>query len=307
MLIGVPHLLALGHRSCYELKPWALQTLLFEPNVDWSGDWDFGRNPSREEYTTVGFCMVTLTLVCTEAKLPGRPDDLDMEFCVPNAGDYSTWEQVERIITECRRIHEFDLDHRYAVIWRMILSILYHQQPNHLPLPSVHRLAFASIMDSPIPYRTSADSFVRCCLTSSQLATYLSGDWTGWSKDLSGYQGHTIPPPLENIHFVVSSPHPPYAANIIALVSSSTGTDGWGPFTLEGTVSVDGEIWLRKRYAEHLRGNAWSREGGLWTYRGVSTPFGISGVFEVGRGPHLYFEGYFWLWKNEWSHDWPTS
>ena len=265
------------------------------------------RNSSPGIYITVGFCMVLLTLVCMEARPLGSSDEIRLQFCLPNAGEYSISDHIEYYIMDCQKIAEFDLDHCYSIIWRLILSIITCQRPDHTPLPSVHRLPLASALGSPIPFRTSANVFVRSCLSSSQLATYFSGDWTGWSYDHGHYQGHPIPPPMEDLYFTVESPHPPYAADVIALVSSSTGRDGWGPFTLEGTVSVNGEVWLSKLYAEHLRGNPWAREGGLWTYRGVVTPFGISGVFLTVKGPHPTFQGYFWIWKKEWSHDWPSS
>jgi hypothetical protein len=45
---GLPHLIALGHLSSLELKPWTLQRLLFAPDTDF-GD---GNQPKKNPYTS---------------------------------------------------------------------------------------------------------------------------------------------------------------------------------------------------------------------------------------------------------------
>ncbi|KAJ4299042.1 hypothetical protein N0V90_004286 [Kalmusia sp. IMI 367209] len=321
----LPQLIALGHVSCLSVKPWTLQRLLFKPESNWWDDSvgafpDARRNPCTQEYTTVGFCMLALLLIYMET-IPRIADDstdqqtdLGEQFCLPEPNAYYIWEQIDWLLMDTHDIRDFNLTDKYCVILRLIFVIWASQRSSHTPFPSLHRIPLSATLGSPIPFHTSPDIFYDIHLSGSQLLDYLSGEWLGWCKDLSGWQASEVPPPFKNIHFTVRDSHPPYSADIIALVSSPTGEDGWGPFTLEGTVSVEGEIWLTKLYAKHLRQDRYSRTGTTWRYRGAITPFGISGAFEEDTGIHppsgrlvRRRQGFFWLWKTDWCHDWPRE
>lgn len=263
--------------------------------------------------------MLTLLLIWVETKpvLPAGADDVHVEdisgnFCIPEPFGYSILEDLDWLLKEPYHIEDFDLDDRYSVILRLLFSTWYKRRSHHTPYPSVHRLPFASTLGSPIPFSTPAGVFTRCCPSGLELTSYLDGDWLGWCRDSGRYQGHPIPPPSENIHFKISHPHPPYASSIAALISSATGNDAWGAFTLEGTVSTDGEVSLKKVYAEQQLYFLSSEQGATYRYRGGITPFGISGMFEKEIRYHTCGlrrqpEGHFWFWKKDWSLEWPIT
>lgn len=319
-MLGLPHLIALGHLSSFELKPWTLQRLLFALDTVWEGVDQAKRNPCTSEYIAAGFCMLTLMLMWVETKpsiskdSTGEQENIGEQFCLPGPNDYCIWDQMDWLLMEASDIREFDLDDRYSVILRLMFQIWFSHRSHHTPFPSVHLLPFAAALDSPVPFRTPANAPVRQSMSRVQLASYLSGEWHGWCSDLGRFDGPRIQPRLEGINFDVSEPHPPYAADIVALVSSSSGEDRSGSFTLEGTVSIDGEVWLRQLYAEHQRGDPYSRTAAIWRYRGVITPFGIAGPHEQDNSHHNHSGrsvrdrgGFFWLWKEDWTHDWPSA
>ena len=318
----LPHLLALGHKSCLELKPWSFQRLLFEPDADWE-DPDFSngkpwRNQSASEYVCIGFCIVLLILVLAEGN-PGLNDihavhDLLEDFCLPRPNACYIGEQLDWLLMEAGDIREFDLKDRYSVILRTIFSIWCSFNLEETPLPSIHRMPVAWTLQMPVPFRTPAEAFSAFHLSTNQLVEYLSGEWVGGGKDIKGFgpQGTTMPPPSTDICFEVQSSPTPCDSDIIALIHSSTGQDGYGSFSMEGTVSTEGEVWLTKLYAEELRKVKYSPQSPTFRFRGVITPFGISGVWEEDEGIHptngkpmRSRRGFFWLWKKEWTHEWP--
>ncbi|KAK7185813.1 hypothetical protein PSPO01_08063 [Paraphaeosphaeria sporulosa] len=316
----LPHLIALGHSSSLELKPWTLQRLLFAPDTSWGDGDQAKKNPCSSEYIAAGFCMLTSMLMWVETKHSISDDstreqeNIGEQFCLPEPNDYYVWDQMEWLLEEAWEIRDFDLDDRYSVVLRLMFQIWFYHRSHHTPFPSVHLLPFAAVVGSPIPFRTPDNFLTRHCIPRAQLDAYLSGEWLGWCSSFGGPDFPKIQPRLQGIHFVISESHPPYAADIVALISSSSGKDRWGPFILEGTVSIDGEVWLRQRYAESLRGDIYSRPAAIWRYRGVITPFGIAGPheqdnshrFASGRSARSR-DGFFWLWKKDWTHDWPSA
>jgi hypothetical protein len=317
---GLPHLIALGHLSSLELKPWTLQRLLFAPDTDFGDGNQPKKNPYTSEYIAAGFCMLTLMLMWMETKpsisegSESEQEDISEQFCLPDPNAYFVWERMDCVLEEACDIRDFELDDRYSIVLRLIFSIWYYQRSHNTPFPSVHLLPFSAVLGSPIPFRTPSNFLIRHCIPGAQLDAYLSGAWVGWSRSFHGPDYPRVQPCLQGIHFAVSKPHPPYAANVVALISSSSGKDRWGSFTLEGTVSVDGEVWLRQLYAESLHRDIHSRPIAIWRYRGFITPFGIAGPYEQYKS-HISYnvriaprrEGLFWLWKKEWTHDWPST
>ncbi|KAF9729507.1 hypothetical protein PMIN02_005107 [Paraphaeosphaeria minitans] len=312
----LPHLITLRHVSSLELKPWTLQRLLFAPDVSWWNGDQATKNPCTSEYIAAAFCMLTLTLMWMEAKpsilkdSPVEQDNIREQFCLPGPNDYCVWERMDWLLSEASDIRDFDPYDRYTVILRLIFRIWYYHRSHHTPFPSIHLLPFATFLGSPIPFRTPDDFLIRHCIPRAQLVAYLSGEWLGWCRSFDRSDDPGIQLRLQGIQFAVSEPHPPYAADIVALISSASGKDRCGPFTLEGTVSIDGEVWLRQRYAEDF----YPHPTEIWRYRGFLTPFGIAGPHEQDSSPRFprgrsaqSRDGFFWIWKKDWTHDWPSD
>ena len=112
------------------------------------------------------------------------------------------------------------------------------------------------------------------------------GQWCGYYS----YDGaRAFDPPMLGIQFSVDQ-NPSPGSGLTSRIRAQ-GHDGIGQFTLEGGISRQGELRLRKTYA-----GAHSFD---WTC--FMTPFGIFGRWgTVGR--NIFRQGgKLWLWKCEWN------
>ena len=111
------------------------------------------------------------------------------------------------------------------------------------------------------------------------------GEWLGfYSMSFKHNMKITFDPPMQGIRF--TSTLLPGDPRIFRLAAS--GTDGIGPFTLEGAFdSKSGRFSAKKTYTNTLLG---------WTWTCMMTPFGIVGTWGSDN-----WGGWLWLWKKEWT------
>ncbi|KAF2635598.1 hypothetical protein P280DRAFT_191635 [Massarina eburnea CBS 473.64] len=116
---------------------------------------------------------------------------------------------------------------------------------------------------------------------------------------------------IHPIHLSLREPEQNDPTEAIAIISSdSHGEDSWGPFTIAGSFFQDGEVWLVRSYEPHITEEL-ATDTSPSNFRGIVTPFGIVGSWEVDRwtSPHYkrhirLWYGFFWIWKKEWCRPW---
>jgi hypothetical protein len=180
------------------------------------------------------------------------------------------------------------------------LSHLYRGfQPKIWPLPS--RIPFRDLLDIPKPLQDdSATKFTTAHMERMTSAEFLqSGEWTGlYCYGSSTTQTITFDSPMCQIHFDVDGVREDQhsGGETVLLVTSRTGKDAVGPFTLSGEVSQSGAVRMYKSY---------TNSGFGWSWVARMTPYGIVGFW--GSDISHQIGGCIWIWKKVWTRDFPSE
>lgn len=180
----------------------------------------------------------------------------------------------------------------YALIsirhFRRRLNIAFESRslsPLDLP-PPTHRMSFSSYIQLTAPFPPRSD------IVSPNLDTMLSssfledGEWVGYYNYGRALNGHNNADPImSGVRFQVET------RDGEVTVSSPTGHDMHGPFTLTGSIQQRGTVEMVKQYTS----------GVAWRWAASMTPFGIVGLWGNPGEGRFILRGRMWLWKRSWA------
>ncbi|KAF1998531.1 hypothetical protein P154DRAFT_577875 [Amniculicola lignicola CBS 123094] len=301
----LPQLIALQHASSLQLAP--------EQMFDLHGQLGkpFPREDDREAYAMFSntcFCMIGLLLHRVQNfRSSDIMDDMILELLFQDRP--IVYHDVFTILHELvpklnGTVREVGLAPAMTITLVVLTAFLESDagDPSHRNRPLIPRLDRInphSFMIIPPVYTGSAEAFLTCHIQAMRSCDFLEGDWVGFYTDNRNDNTRLIEA-MTDINLCTRDQTEdeldlwPRATSVID--KTSTGRDSIGTFTLSGTVTPDGRVYMVKRYTQ----------GWEWHWRGSLTPFGIVGIW--GRDEFMLRErsawfsvgGYFWIWKKEW-------
>lgn len=309
----LPHLIALRHIVCLQIRPETSHFVLWEPDSPLQAEHP-NPNPSVPDFFAIGFCLIALMLLKME-RVPRKRVfqdthiDIREPFWTDGYGAFSIVEDLEYNLEQIGwDIRAYDIfSARYTVVLYMLFTAYPFQTSLDSLFPSLHRIPFATTLETPIPFLTSGETFTECNFTGEDMINFLLGEWTGWCTDQRHHNnGYQVSPGFRNLNLVVRASKPSDSPGAIAIIDeASHGDDLYGFFSISGTVTAGGEVWMTKSYPPDV--NTYESDS-IACYRGMITPFGIAGPWGIEytwitSGPREgipLWKGFFWIWKKEW-------
>ena len=154
--------------------------------------------------------------------------------------------------------------------------------------PSLPPMDPASLYDEPdeVGSATFLWPWLRDGLAGTPIVGLSSSSGCGWAGYYTAGVNEMHDPPMFFKLYLVPPPSTDAAANKVYF--RGEGADGVGSFTLQGETDTEtGVVNAVKTYVG----------AHLWNWHGMITPFGMVGVWGMGRAPY----GWWWIWPREWS------
>ena len=323
-----PHLLAIRHPSALYAEPESLHLLLWVPEIldviELEQD-VIGRNPSTPDFLAISFSLVTLMLLRMET-VPRRKAsdrlgsrvDIREPFWSQELKGYDLVSDLGALLNETWDLESYDMKTHGVpmVLWMLFFAVAPFQTDKAAPLPTLQKVPTWEYFGEVVPWKTGVEDIVMWRGDAEKLKHWMNGEWAGWYTDRRCPNGYEVMPPVTSVQFVLLKPTAsnlqpsfpesssatisgPSAETIAVIDGSSSWVEEYGACKFCGHINSDGEVRFTRTYIRPVDGWLMGEVVNTSTFRGIVTPFGIVGVWQVDcKHPHP--NGFFWFWKKDW-------